>query len=515
MESITKTFFLHAQRTPDKCAIWCEGESLTYGQLATLVCRLSNAMVARGVRRGDSIAVLLPNTIEFVALMLAVSGIGGVLVPLNISLSASAMISAFRAANVKHGISTLDTLKSLLAFQSKETLLVEGMWITLDEGLSAQNGYPKIDSLGDLLKEGSPNGMPETKTHVDDPFILTMTSGSTGNPKPIILTQKTKINRVAASVQLYGVTNTDKTLAATPLYHSLAERLVLIPLLTGGTSVLMARFSPSEWLQCVAEQSISFTIAVSSQLGQIAEQLAHSPTNVSSLRCVVSSSALLEPRFKSDLLSRLACDFHECYGASEIAIASNLDGLAAQTKLKSVGNAAPGVDIKILSDNGEIAPTGESGEIVCKTPMLFGGYFKRPELTRQSMWGDYFKTGDVGKLDEEGFLYFLGRQKEIVITGGINVYPSDIESVLTEHPSVLECAVFPFPDDRLGEIVAVAMVPKDPDTFNKRKVRLHCANYLADFQQPRKFFIVDALPKNGMGKIMKHALIKTFVVPKS
>jgi long-chain acyl-CoA synthetase len=335
-----------------------------------------------------------------------------------------------------------------------------------------------------------------------------MTSGSTGDPKPIILTQRTKFNRAVAAMQLYGVSAADRVLAATPLYHSLAERLVLIPLLSGGTSILMARFSPSAWLTCVQEQAVTFTIAVSSQLRQIAAQLtAAGEERTAALRCVVSSSALLETPVKAELLAKLRCDFHECYGASEIAIASSLDAEAASTKLHSVGKAAPGVEIRILRENDEVAAHGEAGEIACKTPMVFGGYFKRPDLTRAAMWGEYFRTGDIGRLDEDGFLYFLGRKKDVIITGGINVYPADVETAVAEHPSVAECAAFPAPDERLGEIVAVAVVPSRPGPFDQRALRVHCAERLADFQQPRRYFIVEALPKNSMGKLMKHVLV--------
>jgi long-chain acyl-CoA synthetase len=164
------------------------------------------------------------------------------------------------------------------------------------------------------------------------------------------------------------------------------------------------------------------------------------------------------------------------------------------------------VEIRILRDDDEIAAPGEAGEIACKTPMIFGGYFKRPDLTRAAMWGEYFRTGDIGRLDQDGFLYFLGRKKDVIITGGINVYPADVESAVSEHASVAECAAFPVPDERLGEIVAVAVVPRSPGPFDRRALRFHCAERLADFQQPRKYFVVDALPKNNMGKVMQHTL---------
>jgi long-chain acyl-CoA synthetase len=232
---------------------------------------------------------------------------------------------------------------------------------------------------------------------------------------------------------------------------------------------------------------------------------------LSSLRCIVSSSALLDHQVKSELLEKFDCEFHECYGTSEIAIASNFDSTLARTKLRSVGVAAPGVNIKIIGNNDEDLGNGEIGEIVCSTPMLFGGYFKRPDLTRAAMWGEYFRTGDMGKLDEDGFLYFVGRTKDIIISGGINIYPVDIEAVVTEHASVVECAAFAFPDERLGEVVAIAVVPANKPEFDLRQLRFHCCEHLADFQQPRKFFIIDELPKNSMGKVMKSQLIKSYV----
>ncbi len=514
---ISPAFFAHAKRTPDKQAVWCEGDTVSYQELAHLVCRWSNAMAAYGVKRGEHIGVILPNSIEFVALMLVAADLGAVMVPINTSLTPSAVHRAFEVAEVKHVVSTAVLLKDLLIKSASSSgtqnssshpdfSMVDGLWLSVDEATEGAS------LLADLLQDVSQDAQPLNAAMEDDALILTMTSGSTGDPKPIILTQRTKYNRADAAIELYAITEQDKILAATPLYHSLAERLVLIPLLTGGTSVLMSKFSATTWLECVRDHDVTFTIAVSSQLKQIAEQLGSGTDayDITSLRCIVSSSALLDHQVKSELLERFDCEFHECYGASEIAIASNLDGLSAKAKLQSVGIAAPGVDIKIIDKNDEIVGTGEAGEIVCKTPMLFGGYFKRADLTQAAMWGPYFRTGDMGKLDEDGFLYFLGRSKDIIISGGINIYPADIEAVVTEHSSVIESAAFAFPDERLGEVVAIAVVPTNKLEFDLRLLRFHCCRHLADFQQPRKFFIVDELPRNGMGKLMKFQLVKTY-----
>jgi len=509
--TICPAFFAHARRLPGKTAIRCERAEMTYRQLAELVSRWSNAMAAHGVARGDHIAVILPNTIEFVALILVAADLGAVLIPLSTTLTASDVFKAFAATDVKHVVGAGALLRPLLHDPARRQGAADGLWLRVDDAIpnDSVNG---VRSLSGLLHDVPADAVPLHAGLADDALILSMTSGSTGDPKPIILTQRTKFNRASAAALLYAITENDTVLAATPLYHSLAERLALIPLLTGGTSILLPRFSPAAWLQCVREHGVTFSIAVSSQLKQIAAKLNDTvhAGDIASLRCIVSSSALLDPQTKAELLRKFDCEFHECYGASEIAIASNLDDRSAKIKLKSVGIAAPGVDIKIIGKDAAPLSTGEAGEIVCKTPMLFGGYFKRPDLTRLAMWGEYFRTGDIGKLDDDGFLYFLGRSKDIIITGGINVYPPDIEAVVNEHPSVLESAAFPFPDERLGEVVAVALVTAANAKFDLRQLRFHCCALLADFQQPRKFFVMSELPKNSMGKLMKFRLVELF-----
>lgn len=505
METLSAAFFAHASATPGKMAISCDGRALSYAELGRLVSRWSRALDVHGVRRGDQIGVILPNSIEFVALILVAADLGAGLVPLSPGLPPAAALHAFAAGQARHLVTTAHHMALLQEDAASSAL--SGLWLSIDEAGG------KAVSLQALLQAVPENALPLHAGRGDDALILTMTSGSTGSPKPIVLTQRTKLNRVRAAVQLYGIVPQDRTLAATPLYHSLAERLVLLPLLTGGSAILMPHFSAQGWLRCIQHEQVSFTIAVSSQLKQIVAQLAEGEHDISSLRCIVSSSALLENAVKADLLARLSCEFHECYGASEIAIATNLDGNAARRKLQSVGTAAPGVDIRILDADDKELPAGEAGEIVCRTPMLFGGYFQLPGLTQAAMHGEYFRTGDIGRLDDEGFLYFLGRKKDVIISGGINIYPADIEAAIAGHGSVSESAAFAFPDARLGEVVAVALVPHDPGTFDLRQLRFHCAHHLADFQQPRKFFIVGQLPKNSMGKLMKFQLVQTYANP--
>lgn len=287
----------------------------------------------------------------------------------------------------------------------------------------------------------------------------------------------------------------------------MAERLVIIPLILGGTSVLLPRFTPILWLNCVSEQKVTFTIAVSAQLGQVC-QLLSSPyvPEISSLRCVVSSSALLEPYIRAELIRKLSCDLHEMYGTSECSTVTNINFKESANKANSVGRGLPGVEIRIIDDSGNEVQAGEIGEIAVKSPLRCDGYYKMPETMKEALVDGFFRTGDLGRLDEDKYLYFAGRKKEIIITGGVNVYPKDIEEKLIKLDGIKECAAFAYSDERLGEVVAVAVVSEEGSEVNKRAVQIYCARNLADFQQPHKVFFLNELPKNSMGKLVKHKL---------
>lgn len=499
MKLLADQFFEIAKLYPDKIAIWCEKESLIYKKMADQVSQYSNFLLEIGIKYGDHIGIPMNNSIESVVVILAAANIGVGLVPINPTLPINAMKTAFHYGNVKHLIAQKNFYEQ---FSNVEELEIPGKKICLDAVL------PGVASLNDANKMSKIRPINQ-KVNGEETLLIVMTSGSTGEPKPIDLTQNNKLERAKAHIELYSITKEDSVLAATPLYHSLAERLVLIPLLIGGTSVLLSRFTPNIWLNCVKDLNVTFTIAVSAQLSQIAELLS-SPfiPEISSLRCLVSSSALLEQHVKNELLQKLNCDFHEMYGTSEISTATNICFKESLNKNNSVGKPLPEVVIRILDENGQILKPYEIGEIACKTGLICNGYYRMSEIFEKACEDSFFKTGDMGYLDEDGFLYFSGRKKEIIITGGINVYPQDVEKCVLGLPQVKECAVFSYPDERLGEVVALAIVLKEGSKLRKRDVQVQCAKNLADYQQPHKIFFLDELPKNAMGKLVKTKLIE-------
>lgn len=499
MKKLANLFYEAAALNHDKSAIWCDNKTITYQKLADLVSRYSNYLLQNGVSYREHIGIPMNNSIESVALILAAANLGVGLVPINPTLPLDAIKIAFSAGKVKHLIARRTFFEQ---FEKAGGLNMPGCKFCLD------GEYEGTLPFMDALRMSAERPVIDEVTG-EETLIITMTSGSTGSPKPIDLTQNNKYQRAMAHICLYNLTKDDNILAATPLYHSLAERLVLMPLLLGGTSILLPRFTPNMWLNCVKDQQVTFTIAVSAQLSQIAELLS-SPfiPEIDSLRCIVSSSALLEPHIKNELIVKLKCDFHEMYGTSEISTATNINLKEALNKKQSVGKPLPEAEIRIIKDNGELAPAGEIGEITCKTSLMCNGYYNMPEVFQSALQDGYFKTGDLGYVDQDGYLYFSGRKKELIITGGINVYPQDVERCVSELPEVSECAAFAYPDERLGEVVALAVVTKPNHQLTKRTIQIQCARNLADFQQPHKIFFVEELPKNTMGKLVKFKLME-------
>lgn len=497
---IADLFYQHAAETPEKTAIWCDGESLSYRQLADLVSRYSNLLLSRGVRRGEHIGVPMLNNINSVALIMAANNTGIGLVPINPSTPQHFVKTTFASGDVKHLIAHRAFLKHMAAAGGLD---IPGITVCTDGEFE---GAISLDEIQSQSAERS--ACPDVTG--DETLVLVTTSGSTGSPKPIQLTQNCKHRRAQAHFRLYGLNRDDVILAATPLYHTLAVRLVMLPLQLGGTAVLLPRFTPDVWLKCIQDQKVTYTIAVSSQLAQVSEILADTNYDVSSLRCVVSSSAWLEPVVKERLISVLGCDFHEIYGTSETASPTDIDFRESVDKQRSVGRCVPGAKIRIRRTDGSEANTGEVGEITADTDQIFAGYYNRPDLTEAAFDGKYFRTGDLGYVDEDGYLYFAGRLKEIIVTGGINVYPQDIETTVLNHEKVRECAAFSYHDDKLGEVVAMAVSPKIGASLTKRELAVYCARNLADFQQPRVIFIVDEIPKNNMGKITRLTLEEYF-----
>jgi len=516
MDSLYSYFRKVVKIAPEKTALIVEDVEITYSELLSQSDSLASGFKALGIEKGDHVAVVLPNGFEFVLTMLAAAKLGVVIVPYHLSFPIKQYQASFANTKIKHLIIWHAILSDLTSSdyvdleQLQRVICVGGQldgWANFSDAIMQHKHLPISYSASESV---------DPKT----PFIITLTSGSTGNPKPIVLSQEIKILRAKQAIQLYSVTSKDVIQVATPLYHSLAERLVFVALLSGACCVLMPHFSAKEWVKKARFYATSFSILVSSQLKQIIPIASAEP--LSSLRCLVSSSELLDIVTRKRLVESFSCEIHECYGTSEVAIASNLclrssKEYSADLSLnrskgisQSIGKAVSGTVIRVVDNSGNELSNGEVGEIVCTAKTAFLGYLNDTRMTNEKFFGCFFRTGDMGKFDQQGFLYFIGRESDIIISGGINIYPKDIEDAVLLSNTVSEVCVVPKVDKMLGE-VPIALIVKHPNyDLDKKELRVLCATELADYQQPRDFILVDNLIKNEVGKIDRKNIIREF-----
>lgn len=490
---------------PNKAAIIFNDKIYSYREVSKLTSNLCNSFLEMGVKQHTKILLILDNSIEFVITMLAASELGLIIIPINPTTPFDTIKKYIE--RVKPNFIIADDIIFKKYQQYLEIIINSMRWI------SVKSTIKNSKCFNDIFSQNNTNYLYGMKNiNPDEPYILTMTSGSTGSPKPIVFSQTTKIKRAFLSAkEIYNLTEEDIIIAASPMYHSLAQRLVLLPLMLGGTSIILKKFMPKDWLGNVEKYKATFSIVVSSTLELLLIELEKSQYDIASLKNLVSSSALLKYDLKQRCIEKFNAQFHEMYGASEIGTATNLYPQDDKIKFNSVGRALPYVDIKIINDEGQELKSFEIGEIICKSETKFLYYYDNEEATNTSVRNDYFYTGDLGYLDDDGFLYYKGRKKDIIKVGGIIVYPKDIEDLVLSEQSVLECACIGIDDKYFGEVIMLVIVVRDFNTFSLNNIKKLCREQLSDFQQPMAYEILSELPKNNMGKIMKYKLKEKFV----
>ncbi len=498
--SIIRFLLDNAQRFPRKNALILGNATMSYEECVENVRQLSGALHKLNINDSSTIGILLNNSFEFIITLLAAADIGATVAPLNYTISQKDLLSAIDTADIDVVVGQAVTLKRVLTHTSGIPI-PRDRCITVGGHVGGCLDYQQI--LTTASKTFQLNSQP---AELERDYILTMTSGSTSLPKPIVFTQGTKIRRSFSAQKSYQITHQDTVLVATPLYHSISQRLIITPLILGATCVIMRNFSPNAWLKQVDSTKVSFTIAVASQLQSILAEIKNTNKFPGSLRCVVSCCAPLSDASKKEMIEHFKCDFHECYGTSEMGVISNLSSSDPLEKVKSVGRVVSGVDIKILDSERKTLPPCNIGEISCCSAMKFSRYYKNDAATRESLENDYFCTGDMGYIDNDGYLFFSGRKKEVIITGGSNVFPKDIESVLIEHPQVRDCAVIGVADQQFGEAIIAVIIAEEQSGLNEHDLRSFVMERLANVQKPLAYVFVDEFPRTALGKTIKPEL---------
>src|SRR4051812_32813486 len=484
---LTDTAAEHA----DRPALKLDDATVSYSMLDEGTARAAALLRERGVEPGDRVGVMLPNVPYFAIAYYGVLRAGAVVVPMNVLL---------KGREVKFYLSDPEA-KLVFAWHDFAEAAEKG---ASDAGaeciLVEPEKFEKLLGEHDPLEEVA-------ERDGDDTAVILYTSGTTGKPKGAELTHDNLRRNVEISRGLYDLDEDDVTLGALPLFHSFGQTCAMNATIAGGGCLtLIPRFDPGKALEIIARDKVTIFMGVPTMYGAILHHDDADSADTSSLRICVSGGSAMPGELLRDFEKKFDCTILEGYGLSETSPVASFNHPDRERKVGSIGTPIEGVEMKVVDDDGDEVDQGEVGEIVIKGHNVMKGYWRKDDATKESIKDGWFHSGDMAKVDEDGYFFIVDRKKELIIRGGYNVYPREIEEVLYEHPSVREAAVIGVPHDDLGEEVGAAVVLKDGESVDADELQAHVKDQVAAYKYPRKIWFVDDLPKGPTGKILKREI---------
>jgi len=487
-----------ADLRPDKPALKDGARQVSYRILRNRAASLAGALEQMGVASGDRVAILSWNRVEYVEVLFACARQGALAVPLNCRLAPEEL--AYQLADSEPTVLFFDgelkPLASTLRRRGQATSV--RAWVSFDDG----NEPSWAAEYADLLD--APPGAPLGR--LDDPFLILYTSGTTGRPKGVVLRQATQFWNSVNITTAIGLTFRDVTLNVLPLFHSGGIGLYTLPTLhVGGTAILLRRFDPETCVRLLVEHHVTAMFAVPSIYLMLLQSDAFWASDLSGVRFACGGAPC--PLRVIEAFRDRGLLFQQGYGLTETApTCLILTAEDAFRKIGSVGKPAIHVEARVVNEEGQDVPPGVLGEVWTRGPNLFSGYWRRPEATAEAFCGPWFRTGDLAWLDEEGFFYIVDRKKDLIVSGGENIAPAEVEEVLYRHPAVAEAAVIGIPHELWGEVPMAVVALKPGRQATAEELLRFCEHFLARYKVPKSVAFVDALPRNAAGKVVKRVL---------
>ncbi len=496
--AVTRQF---ARIEPSKRALLDGERSLTYAELDRQADALASALLRQGLQRGEVVCTYLPNSIDYVVVVLAVARSGAIFSPINPRYKAFEVAAMLRQAQPRVVLTTraLDpVLRAAAASIAGHDMLV----VHADAKQPSPNGAIALQPL----LEQVPRPLPVVEEN--DFFSLMFTSGTTGEPKGALATHRARMLWVLNATIQYGLDEGDHYLGTMPQVHSAGLTFTLMHLYAGATVRILPHFDAREFLRIVESERVTSALTVPTMLTMIVEEIdrAARPPSLATLKRLVTCGSPLPVATKRRVLEKVTSQLYDYYGSTESNSMTVLRPADQLRKPESVGQAFRNVELMIADESGAACASGVVGEVCCANPSVMTAYRNRPEETARAFRGRWFRTGDLGFLDADGFLHLVGRSTDVVISGGVNIYPAEIEQVLLLHPAVLDAAVVGVPDPKWGQAVKAYLVLRDGASLDLEEAQRHCMAHLADFKKPRSVEFVTAIPKNAGGKTVKSAL---------
>ncbi|OAN80937.1 4-coumarate--CoA ligase [Sulfitobacter pontiacus] len=493
----------NAKAHPEKLALVCDGQTVSWGAFDQRINKIANLLLSLGVSKGDNIAIISPNSIPYAELFMGILRAGACVTPLSTMASPDALQKMLTDCGAR---------AIFVAAQYLE--LVDGFIADLDLARFAIDfDHPAFQPYGAAV-DGASDSDPEIQIEMSDAFNLIYSSGTTGTPKGILHNhwmRSAQMDRVSPN----GYDDNARTLLSTPLYSN-TTIVSFLPTLYGGSTVyLMPKFDARGYLEIVQREKITHTMLVPVQYKRIMDVPDFDAFDLSSMQVKFSTSAPLRAEVKADVLARFPGKLLEYYGLTEGGGVTVLNSAEHPDKLHTVGQPAPGNEIRLIDETGAEVPKGTVGEICGRGPTMMAGYFGRDDLTADYIWRDaagnvFFRSGDMGRFDEDGFLILSDRKKDMIISGGLNIYADDLELVLLADPDVTDAAVIGVPSDAWGETPYGLVVLREGATRSGDDI---CADANAKLGKSQRLSAVelrDELPRSSIGKILKKELRAPF-----
>jgi long-chain acyl-CoA synthetase len=487
-----------AAKVSDRPAIRFENTAVTFSEMNARVDALAHGLRDSGVRPGDVCVLMMPNSLNWAVSYYALAKLGALVVPLNPLFKRGELDHIFKDSGARCFLGHSDYLTEPGVVMDQ----LPRIRIRVAAGANRQAGYTPLETLF------QPAGPFVTHaTQADDPFVIIYTSGTTGRPKGVVLTHHNLTSDAVAVSNLRHTEPNDVVLCVLPLFHIYGQTHALnISMYRGLTIRMWERFESDEVMKAIETEDSTILYAVPTMVNRLVELASASPPKRKSLRFVISGGASLPVEVLHKFEKLFDATIYESYGLTECAPTCVENPYGRPTKPGSIGLPVPGFKARIVDEDDNDLPVGGVGELVISGPAVMKEYLNQPEATEQTLRGGWLHTGDLARKDEEGYIYIVDRKKELIIRGGYNVYPREIEEVLYTHPSVAEAAVIGVPDADLGEEVAAVVVLRPETKATEDELRRYVKERVAPYKYPRRIKFIDELPKTAAGKIFKRGI---------
>ena len=496
----------NAAFTPDKAATIFEGETLGYAAFSARIAQAARALKAEfGVGRGDRVAILSLNRPDYLVLLYACARLGAILVPLNWRLAVAEQLFILSDASVK-----------VLVLEQAFAEVLPALTTSLpDAAIVGLDFAPPRGVAFDVLLSRAHGDGRNPHTDLSCPLLIVYTSGTTGRPKGAVLRQAALLWNGVMSQHMHGLTSDDHVLTVLPFFHVGGLNIQTTPALHHGATVTIhARFTPDATLSAIERDRPTLTVLVPATIQAVTDHPAWATTDLSSLKAVSTGSTIVPPHLIDRIVAR-GVPVLQVYGSTEtcpVAVYTKLGG-----DLSRVGSTGlPGLccEAAVIDDSGNELPPGTPGEIAVRGPNVFYEYWGNEEATREALHDGWYRTGDIGRRDADGYFWVHDRKKNLIISGGENIYPAEVERVLLEHADVVECAVIGRPDPRWDEVPVAYVIRRSGRPVEADDLRAHVLTQLARFKVPRDIVFVDDLPRTALGKV-QHFMLRQLDAPES